>query len=335
MALGLDYNTTWIGIVGGGVSGSVVAGGSVYQIDVWNMGSKPRPARVLVTGKRVGAVAEVGTAHAMVIVTGCQTPQEMHGITSSGLDWEAKAIIQGSALVKTGAKLFTTVAAHAAAEAIDWASQESAKRLVQWWMDDLGVVQPGKQFNLLPSPIGVGVGAGIFYAWQTMHLLGGDVAWQYISPNWWMENINGIVRLQMNNIPEQDGTKVRIGFSVPEWGLDPYIHWKKKKGDTYIDRSHKFQIVGYVYDGYVFERRDGMGLSGINLSNLQPIGRLEQGFLSNSRTQEVQKSGKLRVRPAVFKFSNYEYWTADDTVEMTLDSDGCFVSANDPLKIRT
>ena len=34
MAL-FDPATTWLGLLGGGISGSIVGGGSVYQIDLW------------------------------------------------------------------------------------------------------------------------------------------------------------------------------------------------------------------------------------------------------------------------------------------------------------
>ena len=333
--MALDYNTTWIGLLGGGISGSVVAGGSVYQIDVWNMGGNPIPARALVTGKRVGVVAEVGTSHAMLIVTGCLNAGEMNGITSSGIDWELALGLKGSALVKTGAKLFKMVVADATAKVANWAMHESAKRLVQWTMDDLGIVKPGKQFNLLPSPLSLSVGAGIFYDWQTLKLLGGNIGWQYISPKWFVESVNGSVRLQLYNIPEQDGAMVRIGFSVSEWGLDPYIRWKKKTGEAHVDSHQNYQIVGYVYDGYLFERRDGMGYAGINLSNLQPVGRLEEGFFSTSRTNEVKKRGKLTVRPVVFQFSNYEYWKASDTIDVTLDPNGCFVDASNGMMLRS
>jgi hypothetical protein len=320
--MALNYDNTWIGLLGGGVSGSVIAGGSVYQFDLWNMGGNPLPARVLVTGKRVGLVAEAGTAHAMLIVTGCRSASEMNGITSSGIDWELAVGLKGSALVKTGAKLFKTLASEAAASAVNWAAHESAKRLVQWAMDDLGVVKPGKQFNLLPSPLAISVGAGIFYDWQKLQLLEGNVGWNHISPEWYVEKVNNSVRLQMYNIPEQNGTKVRIGFAVPKFGLDPYLCWKKTRGEVHIDRVHSYQIVGYVYNGYVFERRDGRGYSGINLSNLQPVGQLNTGMLSVTKTHERYKNAKLEVRPVVFNFSNYEYWRADKTTELSIGSDG-------------
>jgi len=331
-----NYDTTWIGILGGGVSGSIIGGGSVYQIDLWNMGGNRLPVRVFVTGKRVGLVAEVGTAHAMLIVTGCKTAQEMEGITSSGIDWEAKAILNEGAFVKTGAKLFKTVLAAAAAKVTDWAAQESAKRLVQFLTDDLGIVKPGKQFNLLPSPLSLSIGGGIFYEWQTLNLAAGNIGWMYSSPKWWMESYNGFIRMQMSEIPEQDGTPLRFGFSVPKWGLDPYIRWKKNKGEAHVDGRHAFQIVGYVYDGFLFERRDGMGIAGVNLTNFQQTGRLEEAVVSMPKyTSQVTTGGKLNVRPVVFQFANVQRWEADDTVEITLDSKGYFVNASDPLKIKS
>jgi hypothetical protein len=331
--MALNYDTTWIGLMGGGISGSVIAGGSIFQFDIWNMGGNPLPARVLITGNRVGLVAEAGTAHAMLIVTGCRTASEMEGITSSGLDWEVSFGLKGSALVKTGAKIFKVVAAEATAKVADWAMHESAKRLVQWVMDDLGVVKPGKQFNLLPSPLALSIGGGIFYDWQKLNLLSGNVGWRHISPKWFVETINGTARLQMFDIPEQNGAQVRLGFAIPELGPDPYIRWKKKAGEGYVNYQQKYQIIGYVYDGYLCERQDGLGYSGINLSNFQPIGQMEAGF-SVTYNNEVKKGGTLKVRPAVFKFSNYEYWSADDTIEMILDSNGSFVGAKDGMRIR-
>src|SRR3990172_4738109 len=193
-------------------------------------GGNPLPARVLITGKRVGAMAEAGASHALLIVTGCRTAKDMDGIEDSGLDWELAVGLKGSALLKTGATLFKTVCAEVCAKTVNWAAHESAKRLVQWTMDDLGIIKPGRQFNLLPSPLSFAVGAGIFYEWQTLHFLGGKIGWQYISPKWYIDTVRGNVWLQMYNIPEQNGEEVRIGFSVPEWGLDPYIRWKKKDG---------------------------------------------------------------------------------------------------------
>lgn len=329
--MALNYDTTWIGLLGGGASGSIIGGGSIYQIDVWNMGGNPIPARVLIKGKRLGAMAEAGVAHAVLIVTGCRTANGLDGIESSGLDWEFALGLKGSAIAKTGAKLFRTITAEIAAEVGKWAVHESAKRLVQWAMDDLGVIKPGRQFNLLPSPVALSIGAGIFYEWQKLQLLRGKIGWEYISPNWYVETVSGSIRLQMLNIPEQDGERVKIGFAVPEWGLDPFIRWKKNKGAVGVEDFH---IEGYVYGGILFEQPNGMGYSGINLSKLEPVGHMETGWVSPSRNDEVKKGGKLKVHPTVFRFANVAYWKARDTVEMVLDAKGRFIDATNKKAVK-
>jgi hypothetical protein len=326
-------DTTWLGLLGGGVSGSILGGGSIYQIDLWHMGGNPLPVRVLVTGKRVGVMAELSTALAALVVTGCRTGQEMDGITSSGIDWELALGIKGSNIVKTGAKLFTTLAAQAAAKVGNWAMHESAKRFVQWTMNDLGVVQPGRQFNLIPSPVSFGIGAGIFYEWQTLNLLGGKIGWQHISPRWSVKNSQGDVWIDMIDIPEQDGEVVHLGFSVPEWGIDPYLRWKKEKGNGQVGQN-TIHIDGYVYQGALFERRDGMGVSGINLSNFVPIGRSQAGVFTVSDNATVKKGGKLTVRPEVLQFGNYPYWSAKDTMTVEVDGNGRFLRVEGSSNLR-
>lgn len=333
--MAINWDTTWIGFLGGGVSGSVIGGGSIYQIDVWNMGGNPLPARTLITGKRVGVVAEVNAAHAMLLITGCKSARDMDGITSSGIDWELSVGVKGSALVKSGAKVFKAAAAEAAAQAINWAAHESAKRVVQWAMDDLGVVQPGKQFNLLPSPLALGVGAGIFYEWQTLQLLSGNVGWQHISPKWYIESNDGNLDFHMYDIPEQDGTKVRLGLAIDEWGFDPFIRWRSKTNRISIDSRNPFQVIGYSYGGRLYANRSGKGKPGISLNQLQPVGRLEQGMLSVTSNTSVQQNGTLTIYPAVFKFGNYPYWESGDKVVVTLDSEGCIATARQGSTIRS
>lgn len=326
-------DTTWLGLLGGGISGSILGGGSIWQMDLWHMGGNPLPVRVLVTGKRVGVMAEVSTALAALIVTGCKTGKEMDGITSSGIDWELAVGLKGSAIVKSGASIFKTLAAQATAKAVNWAIHESAKRFVQWTMNDLGIVQSGRQFNLIPSPLSLGLGAGIFYEWQKLNLLSGKIGWQHISPCWTVENFSGGVYFQLLDIPEQDGELVHLGFSVPEWGIDPYIRWKKDRGDGQVGQN-KIHIDGYSYERALFTARDGMGMSGINLSNFVPIGRSEAGILTVSQTTTVQKSGKLTVRPEVLQFGNYAYWSASDTMTVDVDSSGRFVKVEGSSKLR-
>lgn len=313
-------NTTWIGLLGGGVSGSLVAGGSVFQIDLWHMGGDPVPVRVLVTGRRVGLTAEVGTGLCALVVTGCRESRDMDGIGSAGLDWELAVGLKGSAIARSGARLLKTMAAEATAEVANWAMHESAKRFVQWTVDDLGIVQSGRQFNLIPWPGSVGVGAGIFYEWQTLNLLGGNLGWKYISPYWSVENFQGSAYLQMGDIPEQDGTEIRIGLRLPEFGIDPLVVFggHRRRGDYFFR--------GYVYQAGLFPSRR-RGYAGINLSELVPVGLSRAGLFSVTHTDEVVRSGVVRARPVVFGLADMESWAARDTVELVTDGSGRFVKA--------
>jgi len=330
-----SYNpdTTWIGLLGGGVSGSIIGGGSIFQIDLWHMGGNPLPVRVLVTGKRVGAVAEVGTAMCALLVTGVRNPKDMDGITSSGLDWELAVGLKASALAKTGASLFKAAAAEAISTGVNWATHESGKRLVQWIMGDLGIVQSGKQFNLIPSPVAVSVGAGIFYEWQTLNLLGGKIGWQYMSPQWSVENVQGDVWIIIKDIPEQDGEYVKLGFAVDEWGIDPHIRWKGDRSGARVG-SNKIHINAWSYHGFAFDDPKGQGFAGVNLSNYLPIGRSEAGVMSVERTKTIAKNTTLTVRPQIFEFGNYEYWSASETMKVDTDGDGRFVKVHGNSNLR-
>lgn len=314
-------NTTWIGVLGGGVTGALLIGGSVFQIDLWHMGGDPVPARVLVTSTRVGLVAEAGLPTCSLVVTGCRYPDEMDGITSSGIDWEASIGFRAGAAAKTGRQIAEAMFAEVAAEVSFWAMNEASKRYTQWLHNDLGIVKPGRQFNLLPWPMSPTVGAGVFYDWQKLQLMRGNLGWKYIKPYWSVENYNGSVHFHMGNIPEQDDTRIKIGLSLPRFGADPVICFEsplRRSGYTYFD--------GLVADaGLIEHRRSPMG--GINLTKLRPVGLSKAGLFTVQRTDEVVRNGIVQVRPYVLGPVGSELWTARDTVEFETDSEGRFVRA--------
>lgn len=321
-------DTTWMALLGGGFSGSVLAGGSVFQFDLWNLGARRLPVQVLVTGKRAGIMAEAGTAMAILLVTGCKTDREMDGITSSGIDWEFSFGGDADAVAKTGLALFKEVMKAAGKKTGEWALNESGKRLAQYIVGDLGVVQPGKQFNLLPTPLSISAGAGIFYEWQTLHLLDGKIGWNYFSPKYAVENRSGSVFMRMKDIPVKDGTTIHLGFGVDEWfSIDPNIKWVQTPSGPRIGRS-KLHIDCTVYGGELYQNYNRNSAPGIDLSKLQSAGRSEAGMLSVTDTKEVKKSGKLTIYPRIFEFTNYPYWSADDTMTVHVDSKGRFTKVD-------
>lgn len=321
-------DTTWMALLGGGFSGSVLAGGSVFQFDLWNLGAKRLPIQVLVTGKRAGVMAEVGTAMALLLVTGCKSEHDMDGITSSGIDWEFSFGGDADAVAKTGVKLFKEVMNAAGKKTGEWALNESGKRLAQYIVGDLGVVQAGRQFNLLPTPLSVSAGAGIFYEWQTLRVLDGEIGWNYISPKYAVENRSGDVYMRMKDIPVKNGATIHLGFGVDEWlQIDPDIKWTQTPGGPRIGRS-KLHIECSVFGGELYQSHNQNAEPGINLSKLRPSGRSETGMLSVTQTNEVKKSGKLTVYPRIFKFGNYPYWSADDTMTVHVDGNGKFTKVD-------
>lgn len=327
-------DTTWMALLGGGFSGSVLAGGSVFQFDLWNLGTKRLPVQVLVTGKRAGVMAEVGTAMALLLVTGCRTDTEMDGITSSGIDWEFSFGGDADAAVKTGAKLFKEVMKAAGKKSGEWALHESGKRLAQYIVGDLGVVQPGRQFNLLPTPVSLSAGAGIFYEWQTLHVLDGKIGWKYMSPKYSVENRSNQIYMRMKDIPLKDGSTVHLGFGVDEWlSIDPNIRWAQTTSGPRIGRCN-LHIECAVYGGELYSSHNPNSAPGINLSELQPAGRSEAGMLSVTETREVKKNGKLTIYPRIFEFTNYPYWSADDTMTVHVDANGRFTKVDGTVGYR-
>ena len=129
----------------------------------------------------------------------------------------------------------------------------------------------------------------------------------------------------MYGIPEQNGARITIAIGVNEWLTDPFIRWHSAQGGPHVDRTSNFQITGRVYRGWLFSDSKAQ-MSGIELGKLTPLGRLEQG-MTVSRTKEVKKDGSLKIYPAVMKFANMPYWTADDWVKVKVDSSGRMISS--------
>lgn len=340
----MSDGSTWLGYLGAGGSAALIVGGGVYQFDLWNVGGKNLPTRVYVTSKKVGLIAHAGISHAMVLVTGASNQTELDNIGSSGIDWEfdigasAKAL-KGVAKFEKYADLFAkveklaTTGGKSVRTMTNWAGHESGKRLAQAAMGDFGVVQgSGPQFNVLPSPLSFGLGAGLVYDWQKMYTMGGKQAWSMISPSWRLENEGSSVILYMTNIPEQDGTRIKLAIGIDEWGSDPYIRWKADKGGPKVDPSKAYHILAYVKGGEIYHS-ESSELAGIDLGKLTPIGQLETGMTSVSKTRTINTDTKLDIYPAVMKFGNYPYWSADDDATVKVDRSGKFTTALSPGKV--
>ncbi|MDN3719607.1 hypothetical protein QW131_11420 [Roseibium salinum] len=288
-------------LLGGGFSGSVLAGGSVFQFDLWNLGAQRLPVQVLVTGKRAGIMAEVGTAMAVLLVTGCKTERDMDGITSSGLDWEFFLRRRCRCRGQDGREGVQGGHERRRQEnrRMGGAGIRQAACPVHRWRS--GCRSGGAAIQPAADAFSLSAGAGIFYEWQTLRVLDGEIGWNYISPKWSVENRGGDVYMRMKDIPVQNGATIHLGFAVDEsFQIDPDLKWTRTPSGPRIGSS-SLHIECAVYGGELYQTSNPNAEPGINLSALQPIGRSETGMLSVTQTTEVEKNGKLTIYPKIFQ----------------------------------
>ena len=233
------------------------------------------------------------------------------------------------AVAGVGAKIANAMKNEIVSGVTDWAMHSSAKEFVNWAYNNVVNEPPkgGPEFKLIPWPMAMSVGAGLFYERQTLRLLRGRTGWHYIKPNWSVVNGSGCVHLTMHDIPEQDGTRIRIGFAVPQYGFDPVIAFGGHR------MRSRIYIEGVVYDGQLMESRTSF-FPGVNLTKHLPVGLSRAGFFTVGQTDEVVRNGRVRLRPFVIGDDVFRFWNAEDTVEMETDRDGRFVRTRDSHKTR-
>lgn len=329
----MDYgSTTWLGKAGAGFSGSLIGGGSVYQLNMWNMAGGQVPIPVLIVGKRVGLSAQVDMGHCVCLMTGVSGPHAFSEIRSRGVDWALSLGKNVDSVVKSSGQvgqLFLDAARHTG----NWAAQESAKKAVQAVMGDFTIRPSGPSFTLLPTPLSVGIGAGIFYEWQTLTQVGSDVAWRYVKPDWWLENSGGGVTLHMSSIPEKDDSQIGLQFRVKRFGSDDQLIFDSSRtGLVNMRRTNRLTtVLGRVREGRLVD--PSSGTFGLNLSSLVPVGRRKIGMLSVSRDDTVTRNGTLQIGLSVNRSATSETnlykWESRNYATIRTDQDGKFSSAAD------
>jgi hypothetical protein len=331
----MHVSGTWLGAMGGGFSGSLLLGGSAYQINLWNTGGGPVPMPVLVTGFRAGLMAQVEAGHAFCLLTGVKSENDLKELKSQGLDWCLSIGGDVDAAVKTSGVVFDLLKA-AAKSTGNWAAQESAKKAVQLIFGDFEIKPSGPSFILLPSPASLGAGAGLFYEWQTMTRVGTDVAWRYIQPTWRVSSEGGKLKLFMDSIPESNGTTIGLQFRLDTWGADDVLIFDTdRQGMVNMRYTDKLKTVhGLVNGGTLCD--PVTKAPGLNLSDLVPYGKLDVGMLTTSRTTDVAKNTSIKIGVSVcksaFSETNLYKWSSSDYAEVQTDQTGKMTSSKDSRK---
>lgn len=319
----MNYGDKWLGKFGGGGSISVIGGGSAYQANVWNMAGGNVPMPVLVTGARLGLVANADAGHAILLVTGVPYPEAFTEIKSSGVDWVLSFGGKADAAVKSTGKVAKALY-DITSEVGNWAAQESAKKAVQTLMGDFELPSSKPGFILLPSPVAVGIGAGIFYEWQTLVKVGSDIAWKYIKPNWWLQAGQSNLWLHMDSIPEKDNQRVAIHLQRKVFGTDDIVLFNGAGRASPV-------IVGIVKNGKLHDPSGGLG---INLSALKIAGVTEIGMLSTNRKATNFAGEKIYISVNVatsLSGTNLYKWQSKDYAAVQIDATGKMASSSDLL----
>jgi hypothetical protein len=311
---------SWLGYFGGGFSVSLIGGGSAYQMNLWNTGGGAVPMPVLVTGMRAGIVAQAETGHAFCYVYGVKDPADFKELKSQGFDWCFSVGGKADAVAKGGSKAWKLLKT-ASKSSGNWAAQESAKKGIQALTGDFDINDKGPGFILLPSPLAVGLGAGVFYEWQTLRKVGTDVAWRYVKPTWYVHHDGKALRLYMYNIPEADGKTIALQLLIDVFGADDIMTFKNGKKN----------VLGTVRSGELCDY--GTKRPGINLSALQPSGKVEIGMLTTSQKTTVTKNGEIGIGVGVCRNASSETnlykWESSDYVKIKTDGEGRFASTKD------
>jgi hypothetical protein len=314
----MDYSDKWLGLAGGGGGFSVIGGVGVYQIDLYKMDGSPVPMRVLSVGKRLGITAQAEFAHAVCLLTGVRSANGFTSVKSNGLDWALSFGVKADSLLKTGGKAAKAIM-DIAVEGGGWAGHEVAKKAVQGLMGDFSLSPKEPSFVLLPTPAAFAVGAGIYYEWQELTKVGGDLGWKYAPPTWKFENRGGNLFLRMSRIPAQDGDQINFQIRIDGWGIDDTIMFAPP-GQT----KGKYYLSGRVYGGKLYELGStGKGKAGVNLTVCQPTGLSTSGFFGVDVDKNIPKSQFIELGVSVCKgVNNIYHWSSERYLKVHVDDFG-------------
>ena len=320
---------TWLGLMGGGFSGSLVLGGSAYQCNLWRMDGHRVPMMVMITGFRAGIVAQIEAGHMICLLQNVSKPSDFKTIKSSGLDWSAGTGVDWDAVIKSGSKVakevIKAVGKAAAKEVGNWAAQESVKKAVQGLMGDYSLKPKGQSFMMLPTPAALSAGAGIFYEWQTMSHVGTDQSYKYIPPKWGFHGSGTGLRLLIKDIPEPEGKRLCLLIESETVGLNETLHFGKSLNERPTRSNDEVWITVRSGRAYVGNEE------GVPIGKMHIIGHTDGAYVTMPKEEKANYKNKtIKFRFGISRGrTNLYKWTSDDYVKVTTDDQARITSASD------
>lgn len=245
----MGFNNVWFGSCGLGGSASAIIGMSYSRVKLWKTeGGGGIPIHAQIFGKRLGVMAAVDVAHAVCIAYNLPGP-DFESIASTGWDFALSAGGKADSAIKAGGKL-AKAAKMGANELADWATTTSAQMAVNEYLGNIDFNPTGPAFILIPTVAGVGVGVGVWYEWQTLTKYDPHVAYQHIPPHWRVVKVGSNIRVEIENIPEYDGTELMISFMTKSNGSNQPVFLKRQgHGSGYLIPITVQKGVAYGEDG--------------------------------------------------------------------------------------
>ena len=326
----MSSRTTWLGLAGSAGT-TVVIGGSVSYVGFVNMENPQATMQCGVSGMRLGAAAHLGGNISLAIMTGVSGKSNVSGLKSGGVDFAVDIGAKWGDTLKVGGRTAQVLKLLGKVDDLPklkvWANSERAKIAINALTGDLELSHTKPSFAMFSVPFaGAGVGAGVWYEWQSIHAFDGARAWNFFKPVWRLYKHMGQIWLQMGNIPAEDGTTIIVNFREGVWGRDKSL----EVTEPFLDGTSSV-IAGTVQDNLLVEddqsapiARNAPPHGGLNLSKRTLAGRWTRNGVARCAAGE-----KIDIALDV-AVDGKSVWETDQYVQIVTDRSGDFGTIINP-----
>lgn len=228
----MSLNKTWLGIaIGGGVAAGYGKAGHIIQFV--NCAQPTNLVSCVVGGVRVGAALHANCGVSFVLMTGVGGPKDLERATGGGYDFAIDLGIRFGEIVKSGGYIGMAIEdgikeldrLFLATDLAAWIGSERGKAFINALAGELAPSNTKPTLCIFGSPAGAGLGAGIWYEWQSVYQIGAMEAWACVPLSWRLMQSNGNLWLQIKDIPAKNGSEVVVFGKEFSYGIDGVIQF--------------------------------------------------------------------------------------------------------------
>jgi hypothetical protein len=177
------------------------------------------------------------------------------------------------------------------------------------------------------TPVGAGIGAGIWYEWQEVYEVGAMSAWACVPLSWRFVNFNGGLWLQIKDIPAKNGSKITVLGKQFSWGVDGVVHFMEPDGFAHTKgavQRFRSQTTGIIENNRLQEDpafQKGRGVAppggGINLS-IRSLGAVRD-FLGSLTPIPAESTVDLGL---AIRFEDQLVWESYESAKLCTAGNG-------------